>query len=82
MRVKVAEALTATAPLKGEIQQAYAQRQPFRTGSIQVASPSVKSMEVNSIGAIVITLAAGTISGWKCSAEGVKPVYLPVDCRQ
>ena len=56
VRVKIVGALTDISALKIEIHQAYAQKQPVKTGSIQVASPSVKSVEVNSIGVIVITL--------------------------
>lgn len=98
VRAKVGEALTATSALKSEIQQAHAQKQPFKIGSIQVASQSVKSVEVNSIGVIVITLVpkvagGGTIvytpsidsagtMSWQCSSGDVPPKYLPAACRK
>jgi uncharacterized RDD family membrane protein YckC/Tfp pilus assembly major pilin PilA len=98
VRAKIVQALTEISVLRSEIQQAYAQKQPFRTGSIQVASPSVKSVAVNSIGVIVITLVPEVAGGgsivytpsidsagmmsWRCSSGGVPPKYLPTDCRQ
>jgi uncharacterized RDD family membrane protein YckC/Tfp pilus assembly major pilin PilA len=98
VRSKISEALTEISALRSEIQQAYAQKQLFKTGQIQVASPSVKSVAVNPSGVIVITLVPEVAGGgsivytpsidsagtvsWRCSSGGVPPKYLPMDCRQ
>lgn len=99
IRVKVTDAVMAVSSLRGEIQQAFAQKQTVQSRSVHVFSSNIESVEVNSIGVIVVTLApqvagggkivitpsidsAGTISSWKCSSEGVRPKYLPADCRQ
>lgn len=98
VRAKIVEALGAVAPLRDEILAAYAGKQPFRTGPIPATSSSVKSIDVGSNGAIVITLVPGVAGGgaivyaptidsagtvsWRCSSQKIPPKYLPAACRQ
>ena len=98
VRRKIVEALTEISALRNEIQQAYTYNVPFKTGSFRVASPNVKSVEVNSSGVVVVALVSavsdggsivytpsiqsGGIVSWRCSAVRVAPKYLPMECRQ
>jgi uncharacterized RDD family membrane protein YckC/Tfp pilus assembly major pilin PilA len=97
VRAKVAQVIAASAPLKGQVAEAYAQKRPWATGPVKIDTPYASSAEITPQGHVVVTIADGVArngrvrftpvdaSGsvqWKCSAEDLPPKYLPAYCRQ
>ena len=96
IRAKVAEVVTAAAPLRQQVEQAYAQKQPPPAGRVTLASRFATGAEITADGQVIVSLAdnvarngrihwvPGNTSGaiqWQCTAEDVQPRYLPAQCR-
>jgi uncharacterized RDD family membrane protein YckC/Tfp pilus assembly major pilin PilA len=98
IRAKVAEVMSATTPLRRQVEQAYGAGQPLPTGTQQIGTPFASGAEITPQGHVVVTLAEQTVRGggrirhtpvitqgvvrWKCSGEAVQPRYLPAMCRE
>ena len=98
IRAKVAEVMSATMPLRQQVEQAYIARQPLPSGPQQIGTRFASGAEITPQGHVVVRLAEETVRGggrirlapvesqgalqWKCSGEVVQPRYLPAMCRQ
>lgn len=97
IRAKVYEVIIATTPLRAEIQEAYAKKEPYKAGRREIASQNAESVEVDSSGEMVITFPQKLGGGgalvytpktdaagamtWRCYTRGMPEKYLPAVCR-
>ncbi len=97
IRAKVYEVIIATTPLRAEIQEAYAKKEPYKAGRREIASQNAESVEVDSSGEMVITFPQRLGGGgalvytpktdaagamtWRCYTRGMPEKYLPAVCR-
>jgi uncharacterized RDD family membrane protein YckC/Tfp pilus assembly major pilin PilA len=97
VRAKVQEALAAVAPLKKNVERAYAEKRPIEAGFFPVASPHARGGQITAQGHVILTLADGVANGgrvryvptevagpvgWSCSSDDVANKYLPAACRR
>ena len=96
IRAKVAQVINEAMALRRTVETAHQSKRSWPTGPQPVASPFVRSAEIDSEGRVVMTVADEVVRGgrihftpsesggaiqWQCSASDIAPRYLPQACR-